>query len=136
MTDEPEEDEYPFDPETVEHRRGRTLDPAPLIVGGFVGLAGVLMLLEPVVNPVAVGELRLRPVALSAVSLTVGLLLGGGIYLRRGRRLVGLAHGVTGVGWALTIAGTAVGSGTLLLFGLAVVVGGSLALATQLRTLA
>ena len=136
MTDRSEGNEYPFDPETVESQRDSRLDPVPLIIGGFVGVAGVLILLEPVVDPVAVGEFRLRPVALSAVSLTVGLLLGGVIYLRRGRRLVGLAHGVTGVGWALTIAGTAFGSGSVLLFGLAVVVGGSLALATQLRTLA
>ena len=134
MTNRPD-DGYRFDPETVESRRDRTLDPASLVIGGFVGLAGVLILLEPVVDPVVVGELRLRPVALSAVSLTVGLLFGGVIYLRRGRRLLGLAHGVTGIGWALTIVGTATGSGTLLLFGLAVVVGGSLALATQLRTL-
>ena len=132
MSDD-DSDEFRFDPEEVGSNRKRTVDIAPLVVGGFVGLAGVLILIEPVVDPIAVGDARVRPVALSAISLTVGLLLGGVVYLRRGERLIGLAHGVVGVGWALAVLGTAVGSGTGVLVGLAVVVGGSIALAVRSR---
>ena len=132
MSDD-DSDEFRFDPEEVGSNRQRTVDIAPLVVGGFVGLAGVLILVEPVVDPIAVGDARVRPVALSAISLTVGLLLGGVVYLRRGERLIGLAHGVVGVGWALAVLGTAIGSGTGVLLGLAVVVGGSIALAVRSR---
>jgi hypothetical protein len=109
------------------------LDPGPLVVGAFVGLGGLFFLLEPVVDPIAVGGLKVRMVALSALSLVVGLNLGAAVFLHRGQRLVGMAHGVAGVGFGLFVVGLAVGSGNLLLAGVLVVVGGMLALAAQSR---
>jgi hypothetical protein len=111
----------------------RDLDPAPLVVGTFVGLAGVLFLAEPLVDPVAIGALRVRMVALSAVALVVGLILGAVVFLLRGNRLVGLAHGVAGVGFGAFLVGVALGSGTLLVVGVFVVAGGALALAAESR---
>ena len=53
---------------------GASLDfePGPVAVGLVVGLGGVCFLLEPVVDPVPVGGLVVRPVALSAVALAAG----------------------------------------------------------------
>ena len=111
----------------------RDLDPAPLAVGAFVGLAGLLFLVEPVVDPLRLGGLRIRMVALSATALVVGLNLGAVVFLARGDRLVGLAHGVAGLGFGAFLAGLALGSGSVLLVGVLVVVGGALALAAESR---
>lgn len=111
------------------------LDVGPLVVGTFVGLGGLFFLLEPVVDPVSVGGVDVRMVGLSALSLVVGLNLGAAVFLHRGQRLVGLAHGVAGLGFGAFLLGLAVGSGTLLLAGVLVVVGGMLALAAQSRNL-
>lgn len=111
----------------------RELDLAPLVVGVFVGFAGLFFLAEPVVDPVTVGGLRFRMVALSALALVVGLNLGAVVFLARGKRLVGLAHGVAGVGFGTFLVGLALGSGTVLLAGVFVVVGGALALAAESR---
>jgi hypothetical protein len=109
------------------------LDPGPLVTGGFVGLAGLLFLLQPVVGPVALGALRVQPVALSAVALALGLGIGAVVYLRRGKRLVGGAHAVGAVGWGGIVLGTAAGNGTILLGAILVLVGGMLALAYESR---
>lgn len=111
------------------------LDVGPLVVGTFVGLGGLFFLLEPVVGPVPVAGVDVRMVGLSALSLVVGLNLGAAVFLYRGQRLVGMAHGVAGVGFGAFLLGLAVGSGTLLLGGVLVVVGGMLALAAQSRNL-
>jgi hypothetical protein len=109
----------------------REIDYALGAVGTLVGLAGLLFLIEPVVGPLALGGLRVRPVALSTVVLALGFGLGGVVFLRRGRRLIGIAHAVGGVGWGLLALAPAVGSETALVLGLAVVVGGSVALFVQ-----
>lgn len=109
------------------------LDVGPLVVGTFVGLGGLFFLLEPVVDPVSVGGVDVRMVGLSALSLVVGLNLGAAVFLHRGQRLVGMTHGVAGVGFGAFLLGLAVGSGTILLAGVLVVVGGMLALAAQSR---
>jgi len=109
------------------------LDPGPLATGAVVGLAGVLFLLQPVVGPVALGSLRMQPVALSAVLLAVGMGVGAVVYLRRGDRLVGGAHLVGAVGWGAVVLGTATASGPLLFGGVFVLVGGALALVYQSR---
>jgi len=97
----------------------------PAAVGTLVGLAGLLFLLEPVVDPLAVGPLRVRPVALSALVLAVALLAGAVVFARRGRRRVALAHGVFGVAWTAVVLGTALGSGAVLVGGVVAVVAGS-----------
>jgi len=115
--------------------RLRDLDAGPLVVGTFVGLAGLFFLAEPVVGAVAVGSVEVRMVGLSALSLVVGLNLGAAVFIHRGQRLVGMAHGVAGVGFGAFLLGLVLGSGTLLLAGVLVVVGGMLALAARSREL-
>lgn len=110
------------------------LDVPSLVVGLFVAAAGALFLVEPVVDPLQFGSATVRPMALSVVVLTVGFGLGAVVYLRRGRRLIGIAHGIGAGGWGLVAGGSAVGSGTGLLLGFAVLVGGSIFLVTQTRT--
>jgi hypothetical protein len=108
-------------------------DYASLLVGAFVAVAGVLFLAEPLVDPIALGSTRVRPVALSVVVLSVGFGLGAVVFLRRGARLVGLAHAIGASGWGLVAAGTALGSGLGLILGLAILVGGSVFLVLQAR---
>ena len=109
------------------------LDVPSLVVGLFVAAAGVLFLAEPLVDPFQFGSATVRPMALSVVVLTVGFALGAVVYLRRGRRLVGIAHGIGAGGWGLVAAGSAVGSGTALLLGFAVLLGGSVFLVVETR---
>ncbi|WP_238330771.1 hypothetical protein [Haloglomus irregulare] len=109
------------------------LDPGPLVTGAFVGLAGLLFLVQPVVPFVELGPLRLRPVALSALALAVGLWVGTVVYLARGKRLVGGAHAVGAVGWSGIVLGTATGNGAVLLGAVVLLVVGMLALAVESR---
>jgi hypothetical protein len=102
------------------------LDPWPVVVGVLVGLAGLFFLLEGVVDPVPVGRFRVRPVALSAVSLALGLDLGAVVFLKRGRRLVGLAHAIGGAGFTALVVAVAFDSGTLAVSAVLVLGGGVL----------
>lgn len=125
-----DDSEFRFSPEELDDEGPRAdgLDPAPLILAACVGVGGALFLAEPVVDPIAVGSLELRAVVLSAVVIAGGLLFGSGVYLRRGKRLLGVAHAVGGVGWTLVVLGTLLGQGDLLLVGMAVLVVGAFAL--------
>ncbi len=106
--------------------RLRELDFWPVAVGVLVGLAGLLFLLEGVVDPFPVGEFRVRPVALSAVSLALGLDLGAFVFLGRGRRLLGLAHAIGGAGFTALVIAVAIDSGTLAVSAVLVLGGGIL----------
>ncbi|GGM32015.1 hypothetical protein [Haloarcula argentinensis] len=112
-----------------------TLDfePGPVAVGTLVGLSGLLFLLTPVVEPIAVGSLQVSTVALSAVVLTLGLALGTVVFARRGRRLFAIAHGVFAVAWALLVLGPLLGQEALLLAGVVVLVAGAGFLVSQSR---
>ncbi|WP_247009927.1 hypothetical protein [Halorientalis litorea] len=112
-----------------------TVDWPMLVVGLFVACGGVLFLAEPVVDPFQLGRASIRPMAASVVALTVGFGLGAVVFLRRGKRLVGIAHGIGAGGWGVVALGSAVGSGTALLLGFAVLLGGSVFLVTQARDL-
>lgn len=103
-------------------------EPGPALVGGLVGLAGLLFLVEPVVDPLAVGGLRVHPVALSAAVFALALSTGAVVFGRRGRRTFALAHAVFAVAWTGIVLGTALGSGAVLVGGvvLAVAAGGAL----------
>ena len=105
-------------------RTALEIEAGPAAVGSLVGVAGLLFLLEPFVGPVPVGDLRVRPVALSAVVLALGLGLGAVVFYRRGRCLFVFAHGVFGVAWAGVVLGTATGSGAVLVGGVVLVVAG------------
>lgn len=98
-------------------------DTAGVVVGGLVGVAGALFLLQAVVDWLVVGALRVRPVAASAVVLALGFCLGGVAFLGQGRRLMGIGHAGMGAGWGLSIVGTATGSGVALLGGVGLIVG-------------
>lgn len=102
-------------------------------VGTLVGLAGALLFAEPLVGAITLGPVAVRPVALSVGVLALGLSLGGILFLSRGQWLVGVAHAIPGVGFAVVFGATALGSETGLLFGVAVVLGACLALADGLR---
>jgi hypothetical protein len=112
----------------------RDLDPAPLAVGALVGLAGALFLAQPL-GPVRVAGQPFQPVVLSTAALASGFGLGGAVFLRRGRRLVGLAHAVGAFGWGLVALASGIGSLAALWLGLAVVIGGSVAVAVRSRSL-
>ena len=101
------------------------LEPGPALVGLVVGAGGLLFLLDPLVGPLAVGEIRVRPVALSAVVLGVGFCLGAPVFLRRGHRLFGIAHGVFGLAWVGVAVGTAFGLGVVVVAAVLVVVAGA-----------
>lgn len=113
----------------------RDVDYASLVVGAFVATSGALFLVEPYVDPLVFVGIRARPIALSAVALAAGLAIGAAVYFRRGRRMVGIAHAIGGVGWGLAVAGTVVAEGLLLFAGFAVVIGGSLFLVAESRKL-
>ncbi len=124
-----DDDEFRFDPADVgssDRDAATGFDPVPAVIGLAVGAGGLLFLAEPLVDPVAVGGTRLPVAFLSVVVVAAGLLFGGGAYVRRGRRRIGLAHAVGGVGWALVAVGTALGSGVVLFAGFAVLLGGCL----------
>ena len=104
---------------------------APLVVGALVALAGVLFLLEPLVGPIPLFGVPTPPFVLSAAVLALGFGLGAAVYLRRGRRLVGIAHAIGADGFGLVVSGTALGSGLAFFLGVAVLVGGSVFLVSQ-----
>lgn len=110
----------------------RDIDPASFAVGTLVGLAGVLFLLEPVAGPIRVFGVATPLFVLSAAVLATGFGLGAVVYLRRGHRLIGLAHAVGAGGFGLVVSATALGSGVVLLLGIAVLVGGCVFLVSQL----
>jgi len=91
------------------------VEAGPGAVGALVGVAGLLLLLEPVVGTVAVGGVRVRPVALSMDILAAGFCLGAVVFHRRGRRLFAIAHGSLGVACAGIALGGAVGSGEIVI---------------------
>ncbi|SDY50392.1 hypothetical protein [Halobellus clavatus] len=105
----------------------------PAVVGLLVAAGGALFLVEPLVGPIAVGSVEARPVALSAVVLAAGFCLGAPVFFRRGRRLFGIAHGIFGLAWAGVAAGTAVGSGTLVVGAVVLVVAGAGFLVSRAR---
>jgi len=105
----------------------------PAVVGLLVGAGGLLFLLEPVVGPIAIGSVRARPVALSAVVLAVGFCLGAPVFYRRGRRLFAIAHGIFGLAWAGVAVGTGLRSGTLVVGAVVLVVAGTGFLLAQAR---
>lgn len=104
---------------------GLDVEPWPAVVGLLVGLGGVLFVLEPLVGPIAIGPVRARPVALSTVALAAGFCLGAPVFLRRGRRLFGVAHGLFGIAWVGVAVGTAARSETVVVGAVLTVVAGA-----------
>ena len=109
----------------------RDIDGPSIAIGVLIACAGGLFLLEPVLDPVRVFGLAIRPIALSAIFLTSGFGLGAVLYGRRGRRLIGIAHAIAAMGFGLLAGAMAVGSQVLLFGGVVVLVGGSAFLVAQ-----
>jgi hypothetical protein len=109
------------------------VESGPAVVGLLVGVGGLLFLLEPVVAPVTIGSIRARPVALSTIVLAAGFCLGALVFLRRGRRLFGVAHGIFGVAWAGVAVGTAARSGAIVIGAVVLVVAGAGVLVVRAR---
>ena len=81
----------------------------------------------------SIGSVRARPVALSTVVLAAGFCLGAPVFLRRGRRLFGAAHGIFGVAWAGVAVGTAARSGAIVIGAVVLVVAGAGVLVVRAR---
>ncbi|MFC6834923.1 hypothetical protein [Halomarina ordinaria] len=113
-------------------REERRFDPWGTAVGVLVGLAGALVLAQPL-GPFSLAGRRVMPMVLSTVALTAGFALGAVVYHRRGRRFVALAHGVGALGWGLVVLAAGVGSVLVLFVGFAVVLGGTLFLVSETR---
>lgn len=101
------------------------LDPAPLVVGAFMALAGVLFLAQPFVAPIPLGGVDVPIAAFSFVALAFALDIGALLFYWQGESTAAMVHGVAGLGWTLLVVGTALGGGLLWLLGLATVVGGA-----------
>jgi hypothetical protein len=133
---DPDADPHPGSGSPVDGGRSasRSLDPWPLVVGAFVACGGLLLLAQPVVGRVSLLGARVPAFVLSTLPLAVGFGLGGVVFLRRGKRLVGVAHAVGAVGFGLLFAALWAGVAALWL-GIAVLVGGALFLASESRHL-
>ncbi|MFC7176039.1 hypothetical protein [Halosegnis marinus] len=113
----------------------RDLDPASVVVGSIVGVAGILLILQPSVRVVDVFGTRVPTFVLSSGVLALGFAVGAPVYLRRGYRLRGIAHAVGAVGFGGLFFAAGFGSLALLWLGLAVVIGGVLFLVAGTRNL-
>lgn len=87
----------------------------------LVGLAGLLLLLEPVVEPLAVGGARVPAFVLGALVFVAAMALGAVVFARRGRRVAAVVHGGAGAGLLGLVAGPVVGP-WLLVAGVALLV--------------
>jgi len=110
---------------------GTRFDAAGAAVGTVVGLAGLLFLADPLVGPVSLGGVAVRPFVLSAGVLGVGFALGAVLFGRQGRRTVARVHGVGAVVWLALFAGASVGSPTLVVAGVVLVAAGALTLGAE-----
>lgn len=111
------------------------LDPVSVVVGVIVGLAGVLLIIQPSVRVIDVFGTRVPTFVLSAGVLSLGFAVGAPVYLRRGHRLRGIAHAIGAVGFGGLFFAAGFGSLALLWLGLAVVLGGVLFLVSETRHL-
>jgi hypothetical protein len=110
------------------------LDPAPVVVGTLMALSAALFLVGPYVDPLSVGGETIPVAAVSFVALAVALDAGAVLFYFQGARSAALAHGVAGSGWTLLVVGPLLGSGLLLVLGLAVVIGGAVFLVVTVRS--
>jgi len=112
---------------------GYRIEPGRTVVGGLVGLAGLLFLLQPVTGPVDVGGVPVQPAAASPVVLALGFALGAVVFYRQGRGLFAAAHAVFAVALAGLVGGVATGSDWLLVVGVGALVAGAGWLVTRAR---
>ena len=128
MSPDDREGEYRFEPEDFEDDptdgSRDTVDPAAVIIAGALGVGVLLLVAAPLVEPVPVAGAEVGLPAAAALVFALGLVVGSGVYVRRGRRFLGAAHGVGAVGWVLVVLGTILPSRRLLLAGVGVLVAG------------
>ena len=130
MTPDDRDREYRFGPEDFEDQDDstdgyrHTVDPAAMIIAAALGVGVLLLIGAPLVEPVPVAGAEVGLPAAAAFVFALGLVVGSGVYVRRGRRFLGAAHGVGAVGWVLVVLGTLLPSRRLLLAGVGVIVAG------------
>jgi hypothetical protein len=125
------DDGYRFYPEDFENGNDptqRELDSAPLIIVACLGVGLVLFLADPLVDPITVSGTAVELGVLAAVVFAVGLFVGSGIYIRKGKRRLGLVHAAGSLGWLLLVVGTAFSNRTALVAGGGVLLLGALSL--------
>lgn len=128
-------DEWDDDWDGPEPDPGIDFDPAQVVVGLVVGVAGLLLFLQPSIRTLSVLGQDVPLFVLSGGVLSLGFGLGAVVYFRRGQRLVWIAHAIGAVGFGLLFAASGVGSLLFLWLGLAIVLGGVLFLAAETRGL-
>ena len=113
------DDEYRFQPAEFdgEDDPRTTGGHAPLVIVGSLGVGLGLFLADPFVDPVGVSGVELDLAVLAAVSLSLGLLVGGISYARRGRVRLGVVHVVGALGWLSVLVGTTRSSAAALIAG-------------------
>lgn len=127
------DDEYRFYPEDFENGNDptqREIEPAPLVIVACLGVGVALFLVDPLVDPITVSGTEFEFTLLAAIVFAVGLFVGSGMYVRQGKRRLGLVHAAGSLGWLLLVVGTAfsneialvAGGGALLLGAVSLVV--------------
>ena len=123
------DEEYRFHPEDFdddgESEEPTAVDRAPLLIVVTLGVAIGLFLADPFVDPVAVAGAELDLALVAAAVVSLGLLVGGLAYARRGRVRLGVVHAVGALGWLSVVVGATLSSALALAAG-----GGALVLGT------
>ncbi|MDZ7745405.1 MAG: hypothetical protein U5K28_02365 [Halobacteriales archaeon] len=132
---DPKWDDPGSDGESVGWPELSELDSVSIVVGTIVGIAGLLLFLQPTVRVIDVFGTQIPTFVLSSGVLSLGFAVGAPAYLRRGYWLRGIAHAIGAVGFGGLFFAAGFGSLLLLWTGLAVIIGGVLFLAAESRKL-
>jgi hypothetical protein len=124
------DEEYRFQPEDFDGEGDSepTVDRAPLVIVGSLGVGIGLFLANPFVDPVTVSGAELGLGGLAAVVVSLGLLVGGLSYASQGRIRLGVVHAVGGLGWLSVVVGATLSSAVALAVGGGALVAGAGAL--------
>lgn len=124
-------DDYRFNPEDFDgddDPTHGTVDRAPLVIVGCLGVGVALFLANPFVDPIGVSGVEIDLAVVAAGVFSVGLLAGSGAYVRQGRVRLGVVHAFGAVGWFLLVVGTAFSNMAALVGGVGMLIFGAVAL--------
>lgn len=125
------DEDYRYQPDDFDENgelSSEGIDPAPLVILSTLGLGAGLVLAGPLVDPITVSETEIELPLVAMAVFALGLLVGGGVYARRGNRRLGSIHIVGALGWLLFVAGTALSNATALVVGIGVLVASTVSL--------